>query len=187
MLLVRMHIVSLLVLDREVKPQFALVFFKELDVEEFVRNNKRFVGIAVEEVKRFKVAAISSPCLCDVGRRGGVRDEVVHLPAYVDAGFATGIEDKQVILRRHFFVLQNVRTSGILFGGHWMVFVGGAPYTDRAQSRCLCLFLTLFHHLNVLHIQHPAFAFWYLRKQLRQAAVCKRRHSACVRRYPYRR
>ena len=92
-------VVSLLVLDGEVKPQFALVFFKELDVEEFVRNNEWFVGIAVEEVKRFKVAAISSPCLCDVGGRGGVGNEVVHLPAYVDAGFATGIEDKQVIAK----------------------------------------------------------------------------------------
>ena len=52
-----------------------------------------------------------------------------------------------------------------------MVFVGGAPYTDRAQTRCLCLFLALFHRLDVLHIQHPAFSFWYLREQLRQAAV----------------
>ena len=34
-LLVVGKVVSLLVLDGEVKPQFALVFFKELDVEEF--------------------------------------------------------------------------------------------------------------------------------------------------------
>ena len=52
-----------------------------------------------------------------------------------------------------------------------MVFVRGAPYTNGAQTRCFCLFFAPFHCLDVLHIQHPAFSFWYLRKQLRQAAV----------------
>ena len=164
-------VVSLLVLDGEVKPQFALVFFKELDVEEFVRNNEWFVGIAFKEIKRFKVAAISSPCLCDVGRRGGVGNEVVHLPAYVDAGFTTGIEDKQVVFRWHFFVLEDVGARPQLFVVEGVVCVRGAPYTNGMAARRLCLFLTLFHHLNVLRIQHPAFSFWYLRKQLRQAAV----------------
>lgn len=170
-LLIVGKIVSLLVLDGEVKPQFALVFFEELDVEKLIRNNKGFVGIAVKEIKRFKVAPVSSPCLCDVGRRGSVGNEVVHLPAYVDAGFATGIEDKQVILRRHFFVFQNVGARPQLFVVEGVVCVRGAPYTNGMAARRLCLFLTLFHHLNVLRIQHPAFSFWYLRKQLRQAAV----------------
>ena len=53
-------------------------------------------------------------------------------------------------------------------------YCGGAPYTNGTQTRRLCLSLTLFYHLNVLHIQHPALAFWYLRKQLRQAAVWAR-------------
>ena len=96
---------SLLVLDGEVEAQFALVFFKQLDVEKLIRNNERFVGIALKQVKRFKVSPVSSSGLRDVGGNGGVRDEVVHMPAYVDAGFATGIEDKQVVLRRHFFIL----------------------------------------------------------------------------------
>ena len=170
-LLVVRKVVSLFVLDGEVKPQFALVFFKELDVEEFVRNNEWFVGIAFKEIKRFKVAAISSSCLCDVGRRGGVRDEVVHLPAYVDAGFATGIEDKQVVFRRHFFVLEDVGARPQLFFIEGFARIGGTPYTNGMAPRCLCLFLALFHHLNVLHIQHSTLAFWYLRKQLRQAAV----------------
>ena len=170
-LLVVGKVVSLLVLDGEVKPQFALVFLEELDIEKLIRNNKRFVGIAVKEIKRFKVAPVSSPCLCDVGRRGSVGNEVVHLPAYVDAGFATGIEDKQVILRRHFFVFQNVGARPQLFIIEGVVCVRGAPYTNGMASRRLCLFLALFHHLNVLRIQHPAFSFWYLRKQLRQAAV----------------
>lgn len=173
-LLVVRKVVSLLVLDGEVKPQFALVFFKELDVEEFVRNNEWFVGIAVEEVKRFKVAAISSPCLCDVGGRGGVGNEVVHLPAYVDAGFTTGIEDKQVVFRWHFFVLEDVGTRPQLFFIEGLAGIGGTPYTNGTQPRRLCLFLALFHHLNMLHIQHPALTFWYLRKQLRQAAVWAR-------------
>ena len=173
-LLVVGKVVSLLVLDGEVKPQFELVFFKELDVEEFVRNNEWFVGIAVEEIKHFKVATISSPCLCDVGRSGGVGNEVVHLPAYVDAGFATCIEDKQVILRRHFFVLEDVGTRPQLFFIEGFARIGGTPYTNGMAPRRLCLFLTLFHHLNVLHIQHPALTFWYLRKQLRQAAVWAR-------------
>lgn len=98
-------------------------------------------------------------------------NEVVHLPAYVDAGFATGIEDKQVILRRHFFVLEDVGTRPQLFVVEGVVLVGGAPYTNGMAACRLCLFLTLFHRLNVLRIQHPAFSFWYLRKQLRQAAV----------------
>ena len=170
-LLVVGKVVSLLVLDGEVKPQFALVFFKELDVEKFIRNNKGFVGIAVKEIKRFEVAPVSSPCLCDVGRRGGVGNEVVHLPAYVDAGFTTGIEDKQVVFRWHFFVLEDVGARPQLFVVERVVVVGGAPYTNGMAACRLCLFLTLFHHLNVLHIQHPAFSFWYLRKQLRQAAV----------------
>ena len=173
-LLVIRKVVSLLVLNGEVKPQFALVFFKELDVEKFIRNNEWFVGIAVKEIKRFKVAPVSSPCLCDVGRRGGVGNEVVHLPAYVDAGFASGIEDKQVVFRWHFFVFQNVGARPQLFVVEGVVCVRGAPYTNRMAARRLCLFLTLFHHLNVLHIQHPAFSFWYLRKQLRQAAVWAR-------------
>lgn len=170
-LLVVRKVVSLLVLDGEVKPQFAFVFFKQLDVEKFIRNNEWFVGIAVKEINRFKVAPVSSPCLCDVGRRGGMRDKVIHLPAYVDAGFATGIEDKQVILRRHFFVLEDVGARPQLFFIEGLARIGGTPYTNRMAARRLCLFLTLFHHLNVLHIQHPALAFWYLRKQLRQAAV----------------
>ena len=173
-LLVVGKVVSLLVLDGEVKPQFALVFLEELDIEKLIRNNKRFVGIAVKEIKRFKVAPVSSPCLCDVGRRGSVGNEVVHLPAYVDAGFATGIEDKQVILRRHFFVFQNVGARPQLFVVEGVVCVRGAPYTNGMAAGRLCLFLTLFHHLDMLHIQHPALSFWYLRKQLRQAAVWAR-------------
>lgn len=100
--------------------------------------------------------------------------KVIHLPAYVDAGFATGIEDKQVILRRHFFVFEDVGARLILFGSHWVVCVRGTPYTNGAQPRCLCHFLALFHRINLLRIQHPAFSFWYLRKQLRQAAVWAR-------------
>ena len=173
-LLVIRKVVSLLVFDREVKPQFALVFFKELDVEKLIRNNEGFIGIAVEEIKVFKVAAISSPCLCDVGRRGGMGNEVVHLPAYVDAGFATGIEDKQVVFRWHFFVLEDVGTRPQLFFIERFARIGGAPYTDGIAPCRLCLFLALFHHLNVLHIQHSTLAFWYLRKQLRQAAVWER-------------
>lgn len=173
-LLVIRKVVSLFVLDGEVKPQFALVFFKELDVEKFIRHNEWFVGVAVKEIENIKVAPVSSSGLRDVGRRGGMGDKVIHLPAYVDAGFATGIEDKQVILRRHFFVFEDVGARLILFGGHGMVCVGGTPYTNGAQPRCLCHFLALFHRINVLRIQHPAFSFWYLRKQLRQAAVWAR-------------
>ena len=47
-LLIVGKVVSLLVLDGEVEAQFALVFFKQLDVEKFIRNNERFVGIALK-------------------------------------------------------------------------------------------------------------------------------------------
>lgn len=173
-LLIVGKVVSLLVFDREVKSQFALVFFKELDVEEFVRNNEWFVGIAFKEIKRFKVAPVSSSGLRDVGGNGGMRDEVVHMPAYVDAGFATGIEDKQVVFGRHFFVLEDVGARPQLFFIERFARIGGTPYTNGMAPRCLCLFLALFHRLDVLHIQHSAFVFWYLRKQLRQAAVWAR-------------
>ena len=162
---------SLLVLDGEVEAQFALVFFKQLDVEKLIRNNERFVGIAFEQVKRFKVAPVSSSGLRDVGGNGGVRDKVVHMTAYVDAGFATGVEDKQVVFGWHFFVLEDVGARPQLFFIEGLVRIGGAPYTNGPQPRCLCYFRALFHRLDVLHIQHPAFAFWYLRKQLRQTAV----------------
>ena len=117
-LLIVRKVVSLLVLDGEVKPQFALVFFKELDVEKFIRHNEWFVGVAVKEIENIKVAPVSSSGLRDVGGDGGMRDEVVHMPAYVDAGFATGIEDEKVIRWRDLFVLKDVVAGGKLFFGH---------------------------------------------------------------------
>jgi len=68
-------------------------------------------------------------------------------------------------------VLEDVGARPQLFFIEGLARIGGAPYTDRAQTRCFCLFLALFHHLDVLHIQHPTLAFWDLRKQLRQTAV----------------
>lgn len=85
-----------------------MVFLKELDIKELLRHHKRIFAAAVKEVERFKVAAIASARLGDMGQRGGVGNEIIHLPANVDAGFATAIENEEVVLRRDFLVLKDV-------------------------------------------------------------------------------
>ena len=96
---------TLFVFDGEPQPQFPLVFLKELDIKELLRHYNRLLAAAVKEVERFKVATIAPARLGDMGQRGGMGDEVIHRAANVDAGFATAIEDEEVILRRDFFLL----------------------------------------------------------------------------------
>ena len=67
---------------------------EELDIKKFIRHNKGFFTVAVKHIKGFQVSTIAAPCLGDVGKAAGMRDEIVYFAAYVDAGFATSVKDE---------------------------------------------------------------------------------------------
>ena len=95
------------ILQSKASTQFSFVVGKKLDVKELVRHND-FAVFLIIDIQQIKVAAIASPCLRETGGVGGVRDEVINMPAYIDAGFATAVENKQIILRRQHFILENI-------------------------------------------------------------------------------
>ena len=64
----------------------------------------------------------------------GVRDEVINVPANIDAGFTTAVEDKQIILRRQFFVLEYVFACLQLFFRHRMLCVSKAPNANGLMT-----------------------------------------------------
>ena len=125
----------------------------------------------IKHIKRFKVSAIAASGLGYVGGHCCVRDEVIHMAAYVDAGFATAVKDEKVVLRRDFFVLKNVGAGRILFLGHRVFFVCGTPHTNRMMP-CGCRYLfALFHHADARHIEHTDFSVGDVFKDLPQTAV----------------
>ena len=162
---------SLSIFDGKPQPQFSLVFLKELDIKELLRHHKRIFAAAVKEVERFKVAAIASARLGDVGKGGVMCDEVIHFTAYVDAGFATAIEDEEVVLRRDFLVLKDVVPRSKLLRIRCMVFVGSAPYADGLMSCGRSNGSTVLHHRNVRHIEHSTLSLWKVFKGLPQTAI----------------
>ena len=159
------------VLNGEAKPQFLLVFLEQLNIKELRRHDKVFFAFPVKHIKRFKVAAIASPRLGYRGGGCGVGDKVIHFAAKVDAGFATGIEDEEVIRWRDLFVLKDVVAGGKLFCGHRMVGVCGTPYTYWVVPCGGSDTFTFFHHRDVRHIQHTGFAARHIFEGLPQAAI----------------
>ncbi len=161
----------LFVFDGEPQPQFPLVFLKELDIKELLRHHKRLFTAAVKEVERFKVAAIASACLGDMGGVRVVGDEVIHLPAYVDAGFATAVEDEEVVVGRDFLVLKDVVPRSKLLRIHCMVFVGSAPYADGLMPCGRSNGSAVLHHRNMRHIEHSTLSLRKVFKCLSQTAI----------------
>ena len=142
-----------------------------MNIKELVRHDKGFVALPIKNIKRFQVATIAATRLGDRCWLCGVRDEIIYLAAYVDAGFATRVKDKKVVLWGDFFFLKNVVAGRILFLGHRVFFVGGAPYTNRMMP-CGCRYLfALFHHADARHIEHTDFSVGDVFKDLPQTAV----------------
>lgn len=160
----------LFVLNGEAKPQFLLVFLEQLNIKE-LRRHHQFFTFPVKHIKRFKVAAIASPRLGDVGGIGGVGDKIVNVAAKVDAGFATSIEDEKVIRWRDLFVLKDVVARRKLFFIHWVVFVCGTPYTYGVMSCGGSDTFTFLYCMDVRHIQHAGVAAREIFKGLSQAAI----------------
>ena len=142
-----------------------------LDIKKFIRHNKGFFAVAVKHIKGFQVATIAAPCLGNMGKAAGMRDEIVYFAAYVDAGFATTIEDEEVIGWRDFFVLQDVIASCKLFFIHRMVLVGSTPYTNWIMTSGQSNGGAFLHHTDMRHIEHTHIAARNAFKDLRQAAI----------------
>lgn len=153
------------------KPQFLLVFLEQLNIKEFRRHDEVFFAFAVKYIKRFKVAAIAPTRLGDVGGVGGVSDKIVYVAAKVDAGFATSVEDEKVIRWRDLFVLKDVVARYYLFFIHWVVFIGGTPYTYGVVSCGGSDTFTFLYCVNMRHIHHTGFAVREIFKGLPQTAV----------------
>ena len=79
------------ILQTKASTQFSFVVGKKLDIKELYWHND-FAILLIIDIQQIKVAAIASPCLCEIGRVRGVGNEVINMPAYVDAGFATAVE-----------------------------------------------------------------------------------------------
>ena len=152
------------------KPQFLLVFLEQLNIKE-LRRHHQFFTFPIKHIKRFKVSTISSSCLGDVGGVGGVGDEIIYVAAKVNAGFATAVEDEEVIRWRDLFVLKDVVAGGKLFFGHWVVGICGTPYTYGVMPCGGSNTFTFLHCVNVRHIQHTGFAAREIFKGLPQAAI----------------
>lgn len=157
--------------DGKAKPQFLLVFLEQLNIKELRRHDKVFFAFAVKHIKGFKVSTVAPARLGDVGGVGGVGDKVVYVAAKVDAGFATSVEDEKVIRWRDLFVLKDVVARRELFFIHWVVFVGGTPYTYGVMPCGGSDTFTFLHRVNVRHIEHTGFAVRDIFKGLPQAAV----------------
>ena len=84
-----------------------------------------------------------------------MEDEKGKAAVKVNGGFTAGVEKKQVILRRHFFILQNVGAGGKLFFRHRVGFVGGAPNADRFAARLTGKGFYFLHLLYVGNVDGP--------------------------------
>ena len=77
--------------------------------------------------------AVASACLGNGGFVCGVDDDKVHFSVQIDAGSQAVGENKQIILRRHFFVLKNLAARRFLLWRH-LVFCVWAPHTNGLES-----------------------------------------------------
>lgn len=81
------------ILQTKAGAQLPFVVGEKLDIKELVRHNN-FTVLLIIDIQQIKVAAIASACLCEIGGVGGVGDEVINAPAYVNAGFTTAVENE---------------------------------------------------------------------------------------------
>ena len=110
------------ILQTKAGAQLPFVVSEQLNIKVFGRNND-FAIFLIISIQQIKVATIASACLSEVGRIGGVGDEVINAPAYVNAGFTTAVEYEKVILWRQFFILENILARLQLFFRHRMLCV----------------------------------------------------------------